>query len=1154
MQTPKILLSSLFAMLFLTGVAWAQPSIQITTPSQVATNTYVRVEGTASGVTKPMWYEVFQGTAAGKMTDFGAFKQGANWFFIARKLSGGANVVKVYGANAANQISSSTITLTIDDAWYKNDLVLRPRPNPAEIWWGGLGNNAQLQQNPDQWNMVKKYADGYFLHASAWGTENNGLMQSLIQQTSPYGTKYVAELGGGTGTDAGWPQWQHIAWGAGADGWIINRYNSNGLILSEATHDFQPNWQPFAEAFPSLNEAQCVDKMTNQWMEYFAKDNVVFPHLKRALTQSPVWWRWRNFPSLNPSTEVDDFVANGRQYRFDMSMVMENMTAKSNAINQQWAFFSDFPYYTMVWGEDPATTNGNTGTLGWTAREKQRNYELFLHANKARHTAVLNEDPGGALMDSNPAEWNRQFSERSMKSFYLQQREGHRPGRFVFESWYFGGTPARAFPTAVTPESDPNSYTGLAKMGIKYLKGIKDENGTLETLQLTKSTYAYTTTFTLKNTGDVACMPALAAIINGDARFVTMQWLDANNVDISEAVTSAEGWVYTPLLQPNATVSIRCVVGGSVNPGTYKQIMLEAFWNPQDPTGIIRDRQSISLYSSTFRSPYAGIIPIPGVVEAENFDNGSEGISYHDTTPTNLIGPFRSYFPVDTEPCSEGGNNIAFSDNGEWLDYSVKVAATGNYTFNARVSSPFSNGRFHIEMDGTNITGAVAVPNTGGWQNWQTVSKTVNLTAGQHIMHFVIDAKEFNTNKFTFIAQADIQTPFPGPNPTAIPGIIELENFDNGGESVGYHDYEEANLGGEYRPAGPDIVTCSEGGYALNNIYNDEWLEYTVNAVASGSYTINARVTSWSDIGTFHLEWDGVDISGNIAVPKTGDWETWQSAWHSVIKTVTLTAGQHRLRIVADGGYFNFNKITFSQNFTPDPGFSGVYRLVNRQSGKVLDVNGCSLDNGMKVQQWTWLGGNCQRWKITATDNGYYKLTAQHSGQALEIGSALATDGAKANQWPSNDCACQQWKVEATSGGFYKLTARHSTQVLEVGNALMNDGAQVNQYPWNMAACQQWAIEPVAAFARQGVEEEVANASLKLSPNPADEAVNLAWEGLGEEEAVLTLVNAQGTIVYRQAVKGGLHQLSTSVLTNGLYICSLQSSKVIITKKLVVKH
>ncbi|MES2733495.1 MAG: carbohydrate-binding protein [Bacteroidota bacterium] len=556
------------------------------------------------------------------------------------------------------------------------------------------------------------------------------------------------------------------------------------------------------------------------------------------------------------------------------------------------------------------------------------------------------------------------------------------------------------------------------------------------------------------------------------------------------------------------------------------------------------------------QTPYPGPnpTPIPGIVEAENFDNGGEGVAYHDTTVPNLIGPFREGEGVDTEPCSEGGENVAFSDNGEWLEYTVNVATSGAYTMAARLSSPLTTGNFHIEMDGTNITGAVAVPNTGGWQTWQTVSKTVNLTAGQHVMRFVIDAKEFNTSKFTFTAQGNppIQTPFPGPNATAIPGVVEAENFDNGVEGVAYHDTEEANLGGVLRTAGPDVFTTAENSAGLGWINNGEWMEYTVNAASAGSYTINARVASVFATGVFHLEWDGVNISNNIAVPNTGDWQTWQS----VTKTVTLTAGQHVLRVFADAGNFNLNKITFSTGGgNNDPIPAGVYRLVNRQSGKVLDVNGCSLENGMKVQQWTWLGGNCQRWKIIATDNGYYKLTAQHSNQALEIGSALTTNSAKANQWPSNDCACQQWKIEPTDGGFFKLTARHSTQVLEVGSALMNDGAQVNQFPWNSAACQQWAIEPVPAFARLGEATSDVTAVLTLAPNPASEVVNVSWEGFTKEAVVLTVINMQGSQMTQQVVKGNQHALHTNAFSDGLYLVSVRANTgAILIKKLQVRH
>ena len=92
------------------------------------------------------------------------------------------------------------------------------------------------------------------------------------------------------------------------------------------------------------------------------------------------------------------------------------------------------------------------------------------------------------------------------------------------------------------------------------------------------------------------------------------------------------------------------------------------------------------------QTPYAGVIPIPGMVEAENFDNGGEGVSFHDTTPTNLIGPFRNNTAVDTEPCSEGGTTwpSPTTANG-WNTPSTWPRPVPIQSV-ARVSSPFATG------------------------------------------------------------------------------------------------------------------------------------------------------------------------------------------------------------------------------------------------------------------------------------------------------------------------------------------------------------------------------------------------------------------------------------------------------------------------------
>ena len=58
-----------------------------------------------------------------------------------------------------------------------------------------------------------------------------------------------------------------------------------------------------------------------------------------------------------------------------------------------------------------------------------------------------------------------------------------------------------------------------------------------------------------------------------------------------------------------------------------------------------------------------------------------------------------------------------------------------------RLASNGAGGTFHIEVNGVNKTGPIAVPNTGGWQVWTTVTKTgVALAAGPQVIRVVMDA------------------------------------------------------------------------------------------------------------------------------------------------------------------------------------------------------------------------------------------------------------------------------------------------------------------------------------------------------------------------------------------------------------------------------
>ncbi|RFM26183.1 carbohydrate-binding protein [Deminuibacter soli] len=153
-------------------------------------------------------------------------------------------------------------------------------------------------------------------------------------------------------------------------------------------------------------------------------------------------------------------------------------------------------------------------------------------------------------------------------------------------------------------------------------------------------------------------------------------------------------------------------------------------------------------------SPYLGApYTIPGIVEAENFDNGGQGVAYFDNDSANKGGnQYRPSESVDAEVCGEGGYDVGSTEPGEWMKYTVNVLKDGVYTLEVRAASPNNGSKLQVEMDGVNISGTVNLPNTGGWQTYQSASVTTPLLkAGQHILRIVIGSYGFNLNYVRFL-------------------------------------------------------------------------------------------------------------------------------------------------------------------------------------------------------------------------------------------------------------------------------------------------------------------------------------------------------------------------------------------------------------------
>jgi len=181
------------------------------------------------------------------------------------------------------------------------------------------------------------------------------------------------------------------------------------------------------------------------------------------------------------------------------------------------------------------------------------------------------------------------------------------------------------------------------------------------------------------------------------------------------------------------------------------------------------------------------------------------------------------------------------------------------------------------------------------------------------------------------------QQPYPGPDPHPIPGKIEAEDYDTGGEGVAYHDTAPGNEDGKYRSDDVDIEETSDmgGGYDVGWIEAGEWLRYTVFVTETAHYDVQVRVASamgrtisdtLSSIGvvswtvpltrTLHIEFDGTDVTGPLTFVATGGWQSWTCVF---ARGVRLTAGEHRMRLSMDSGSFNVNWVSIAESLPEDP-------------------------------------------------------------------------------------------------------------------------------------------------------------------------------------------------------------------------------------------
>jgi hypothetical protein len=289
---------------------------------------------------------------------------------------------------------------------------------------------------------------------------------------------------------------------------------------------------------------------------------------------------------------------------------------------------------------------------------------------------------------------------------------------------------------------------------------------------------------------------------------------------------------------------------------------------------------------------------------------------------------------VQKEPCSEGGQDVGYIDTNDWMSFnSVNLPVSGEYNVEYRVASQNGGGELTLEKAGGNqIYDRISVPATGGWQNWQTISHVVNLSAGVQAIGIGVPRGGFNIE---WIKITPITT-------------LRAENYSYSSEV--------------------QKEQCSEGGQDVGYIDTNDWLSFnSVTLPTSGQYRVEYRVASQNGGGVISLEQaGGIKIYGTVNVPATGGWQNWQTISHEV----TLNAGTQAIGIGVPKGGYNLEWIKFIplNGTSPSPGPSsdwnnpsiGSYINGLQTNGTVAEQKSSNWDSiipsmsGMKVVNNLW--------------------------------------------------------------------------------------------------------------------------------------------------------------------------------------------------------
>jgi len=385
------------------------------------------------------------------------------------------------------------------------------------------------------------------------------------------------------------------------------------------------------------------------------------------------------------------------------------------------------------------------------------------------------------------------------------------------------------------------------------------------------------------------------------------------------AEVSDDGIVWKQIANGEGNTAVRTTIAIEPTTARYIRITKPAdtdkanYWTITEFYLLMSDNSNVT----PILDPYH-VAPavLPARIEAEEYDKGGEGLAYHDSDAANRgDAGFRTSEGVDIS-IGATGEVVSYTQAGEWIKYTVELNNAGEYRLNALVSSN-KGASFSIAVNTIESIGEINVPNTGSLNTYVEVGAFINLERGVHELTLMFNG-EMNIDYLEF-KPAYHGTPFYA-QPLSVPGTIEAEDFDKGGEGVSWHDTQNDATNNYREATGVKIETWNDTGVTnVAGISSGEWLRYTIQVVETGIYDIDCYVASPNANGRFRLhfpfELGKLPDSGEIFVPNTGGWNNWRVL---TLKNMLLPQGEYCMEIAIQTGDFNLDKFVFHEQGTTD--------------------------------------------------------------------------------------------------------------------------------------------------------------------------------------------------------------------------------------------